>query len=351
MATGLKWKFPVAIFIALFLLDATNCQEPVISKNNKSGTEQNKKKKKPKDDPEAIGDPNRGVGKGVNFYSLEKEMALGKSIAQEIEKSVKLVDDPVISEYINRIGQNLVRNSDAKIPFTIKIIDAEEINALSLPGGFLFINVGLILYADNEAQLAGAMAHEIAHVAARHGTRQATRGAIINYATIPLIFMGGWGGYGARQAAGLAIPMSFMKFSRTFEREADYLGLQYLYKTGYDPVEFINLFEKMEALQKKRPSAISRFFSTHPTADDRIKRSQEDIQEILSSRPEYIIDTSEFEEVRTRLNQMMSRRKPEDQSDKPTLRKAPSGKVDPADSDKKGKKDEDEKPTLKRRKT
>ena len=145
-----------------------------------------------KKDPEQIG--NRDVGKGVNLYSFEKEIALGKQMAQEVEREAKIIEDPVIAEYVNRVGQNLVRNSDAKVPFTIKVVDSEEVNAFALPGGFFFVNSGLVLRADNEAELAGVMAHEIAHVAARHGTRQATRGEIANYASLPLIFMGGWAG-------------------------------------------------------------------------------------------------------------------------------------------------------------
>src|SRR3984957_15972267 len=170
-------------------------------------------------DPDEIG--NRDVGKGLNWYSLEKEIAIGKGLAQQGERQAKLIDDPVISEYVNRVGQNLVRNSDAKVPFTIKVIDTEEVNAFALPGGFFFVNSGLILKADSEAELAGVMSHEIAHVAARHGTRQATRGEIAQLATIPLIFMGGWTGYAIRQGMGLAIPMGFLKFSRAMESEAD----------------------------------------------------------------------------------------------------------------------------------
>src|SRR5271157_5486046 len=169
--------------------------------------------------PDDIG--NRDVGKGVNFYSLEKEIALGKGLAQQVERSAKIIDDPVIAEYINRVGQNLVRNSDAKVPFTIKVIDSEEVNAFALPGGFFFVNSGLVLKADNEAELAGVMAHEIGHVAARHGTRQATRGEIAQLATIPLIFMGGWTGYGIRQAASILVPIGYLQFSREFEGEAD----------------------------------------------------------------------------------------------------------------------------------
>ena len=203
-------------------------------------------KDKKKRDPDEIG--NRDVGKGINFYSIEKEIALGRQLAQEVQRQAKMADDPIIGEYINRLGRNLVRNSDAKVPFTFQIVDAGRLNAFALPGGFIFVNSGLIRATESEAELAGALAHEIAHVTARHMTRQATRSQIAEYATLPMILLGGWGGLAARQAAGLAIPMSYLSFSRAFESEADMYGLQYMYKAGYDPAASIDLFERMLTL-------------------------------------------------------------------------------------------------------
>jgi predicted Zn-dependent protease len=307
-----------------------------------------------KKDPDQIG--NRNVSGNVNFYSLEKEIAIGKGLAQQVEKQAKIINDPVISEYVNRVGQNLVRNSDAKVPFTIKVIDSEEVNAFALPGGFFFVNSGLILKADSEAELAGVMAHEIAHVAARHGTRQATRGEIANLATIPLIIMtyGTWTGYGIYQAASILVPIGFLKFSRGFESEADMLGLEYMYKAGYDPTAFVDFFEKIETMEKRKPGTMAKVFSTHPPTDDRIKAAQKNIQEILVAKPEYVITTSEFNDVKNRMLAMHNRRKIDTADpNKPTLRRtAGNGTNDPIDADENGntpKADEDERPTLKKR--
>ncbi len=303
-----------------------------------------------KKDPDEIG--NRDVGKGINFYSIEKEIALGKQMAQEVERQAKIVDDPIIAEYVNRVGQNLVRNSDAKVPFTIKVIDSEEINAFALPGGFFFVNTGVLLNADNEAEMAGVMAHEIAHVAARHGTRQASRGEIAQVASIaPMILLGGWAGYGAYQAMGILVPMGFLQFNRNFESEADQLGLQYIYKAGYDPTAFVDFFEKVQSQEKTRPGTMSKLFSSHPPTDDRIKKSQETIQKYLKEKPEYVVNTSEFNDVKARLMAMHGRRNVTDPKDagRPTLRRNPNGTIDSNGNETAPKTDQDDRPTLKRR--
>ena len=303
----------------------------------------------PKKDPDEIG--NRDVGKGVNFYSLEKEIALGKGLAQQVQKQAKIIEDPIIAEYVNRVGQNLVRNSDAKVPFTIKVIDSEEVNAFALPGGFFFVNSGLILKADSESELAGVMAHEIAHVAARHGTKQATRGEIaqIGMMVASIAVPYGWTGYAAMQGASVAIPLGFLQFSRGMEREADFLGLQYMYKTGYDPTSFVDFFEKIESMEKKKPGSIAKVFSTHPMTDDRISAAQEEIQKILPAKPEYVVNTSEFNDVKTRLGMLHNHRKVEGEDpNRPRLRRAPGSGTGTA-SDGGQQTDSDDRPTLKRR--
>jgi Zn-dependent protease with chaperone function len=332
------------------------------AKDKKNASAKDKKaqqdaKKKPakneKDDPDAIG--SRDVGNGVNFYSLAKEIALGKQLAQEVERQAKVIDDPIIAEYVNRVGQNIVRNSDAKVPFTIKVLDSEEVNAFALPGGFFFVNSGLILKADNEAELAGVMAHEIAHVALRHGTKQATRGELAQIGLIVAsIATGyGWTGYAIRQAASIAIPIGFLQFSKTMESEADYMGLQYLYKSGYDPTAFVDFFEKIQTMEKKKPGTMAKVFSTHPMTDDRIVRSQREIQKILVAKPEYVLNTSEFNDVKGRLAMLHSRRKVDNEDpNRPRLRRAPGSGNGPVDQNPDGttpKTDDDDRPTLKRR--
>lgn len=302
-----------------------------------------------KTDIDAVGNRNVGCGRGVgNWYTVEGQVARGRVYAQQIESQVKLINDPVITEYVNRVGQNIVRNSDAQVPFTIKVIDSDVVNAMALPGGFFYVNSGLILAADEEAEMAGVMAHEIAHVAACHYGREMTRANLLQMASIPFIFMGGAIGYAGYEAAGLAIPMTFLRFSRSFEAEADYLGVEYMYRAGYDPSAFVSFFEKIQAMEKKKPGTLSKAFDTHPQTPDRIEKTQEEIRKILPSKQQYVVTTSEFDDVKARLASIENRHKVLDQKDanKPSLRRTSTSSTDGNNPN--GQPDDD-RPTLKRR--
>ena len=276
------------------------------------------------EDVGAVGNRDIGARGMGNWYSVDTEIKMGKMYSEEIEKSTKFITDSVVVEYVNRIGQNIVKNSDCKVPFTIKVIDSDEINAMALPGGFFYVNSGLILNADEEAELAGVMAHETAHVCAHHAVREQTRMNYAQLSTIPLIFIGGWTGYGLYEAAGLAVPMTFLKFSRDFEAQADYLGVQYMYRAGYDPQAFISFFEKIQALEKRKPGLVAKAFSDHPQTPDRILHSQEEIARILPARDEYTVTTSEFDDIKARLARIENKRRLTDSKDKnkPSLRRA-----------------------------
>ncbi len=300
------------------------------------------------DDVNAVGTRDIG-GRGMgNWYSTETEIRMGKSYAMQLEKSVKFVTDPVVVEYVNRIAQNLVKNSDAKVPFTIKVIDSDEVNAMALPGGFMYVNSGLILTADDEAEMAGVIAHEISHVAAHHAVREQTRMNYAQLGTIPLIFIGGWTGYGIYEAAQIGIPLTFLQFSRGFESQADFLGVQYMYRAGYDPQAFVTIFEKLENLEKTKPHLIAKAFSSHPQTPDRIEATQKEIATILPPRAEYIVTTSEFDDVKARLARIENKRKLNDnKGNQPTLRRASATNSDPnsPDSSQQG----NDRPTLQRR--
>jgi predicted Zn-dependent protease len=290
-------------------------------------------KKGSEEDVEAVGARTIG-GRGMgNWYSTNWEVSVGHQYAQEIEKSSHLVTDPVVVEYVNRIGQNLVKNSDAKVPFTIKVLDTDEINAMALPGGFFYVNSGLILACDSEDELAGVMAHEIAHVAAHHAAREMTRLNYMQIGSIPLMIFtqGTWTGYGIYEAAQLAVPLTFLQFSRQFEAEADYLGVQYAYRAGYDPQGMVSIFEKLDALEKHKPGALSRAFSDHPATPDRIAAVENEIATILPARPDYLVTTSEFDQVKARLARIQNKRGIQNNKggNKPTLRRTADTNNDP----------------------
>jgi beta-barrel assembly-enhancing protease len=300
------------------------------------------------DDVNAVGTRNIG-GRGMgNWYSIESEIKLGRQYASEIEKNTRFVTDPVVSEYVNRIGQNIVKNSDCKVPFTIRVIDSNEVNAMALPGGFLYMNSGLILSTDEEAEMAGVMAHEIAHVCAHHAARQLTRTNYTQLGMIPVVMLtgSGWTAFGIYEATQFVVPLAFLKFSRSFEAEADYLGIQYAYRTGYDPQAIITFFEKIQALEKRKPGAVSKAFSAHPQTPDRIVHSQQAIARVLPAREQYVVTTSEFDDVKARLARIQTKRRLIDpKMEGPSLRRASAAN----DSDEQKADSREGRPTLQRR--
>jgi predicted Zn-dependent protease len=257
-----------------------------------------------------------------SIISEAREVAIGKQYAAQVERTAKLLKDHVVTEYVNRIAQNIALNSDLKIPVTTKVIDDPQINAFALPGGFLYVNTGLILAADGEDQIAGVMAHEIAHVAARHWASEMTRQTLLSYAMIPLIFtpMSYPVYMGVSQAMDFGIPLAFLKFSRADEAEADYLGLQYMYKAGYDPNAYVAFFGKVIDLERRQPGSVPSIFMDHPLTPDRIIKAEEEIKTILPKRDEYLVTTSEFNDVKSRLQTIVAE-VPKGQEQGPTLRR------------------------------
>lgn len=297
---------------------------------------------KEKEDPLMIG--KRNINKGnLDFYSIEKEIRVGRQLAAEIDQKAKFITDPVVTEYINRVAQNIVLRSDAKIPFTIKVIDAPDINAFALPGGFLYVNSGAILAADSEAEIAGVMAHEIAHVTARHGVEQASKGQLFQWLSIPLIFVGGPLGAIVQNAANILVPLTFLKFSRGAEEEADRLGLQYMWAAGYDPTQMLNFFEKLKSKEKKEPGTLAKVFSTHPTTGKRLDKARALLGR-FPNRDEYVVSTSEFGAVKEKLLAITNQSKLDSDDGAPTLKRNPRrGDSDGSDQDGR------DKPTLKRK--
>lgn len=267
----------------------------------------------------------RGIGRGFNLYSLKREHELGENMAAALDRSTKIITDPVVNAYVNRLVQRLVRYSDADIPFIVKVIDyGDTPRAYGLPGGFLYVDSALILSADGEAELAAIMAREIGHVAARHATRALTRKEFCKMLD-SLAYLAGPAGAGFADIGGLAGPLSVKKFSRDSEYEADLLGLEYAYAAGYDPDALLAALEKLHAIEisnkidlAKIPgyhmashipfhAKLVRGLANYPLTEQRIERLQSEIVTFLPTRKDYIIDTDEFEEVKSHL---LAARKP-----------------------------------------
>lgn len=305
------------------------------------------KDKKAKDNPNEIG--NRKVAH-KSIISVEKEIAIGKQYATEIDRSAKILTDPVVNEYVNRVAQNIARNSDLQVPLTVKVIDSPGINAFALPGGFLYVNSGLLLTADEEDQIAGVIAHEIAHVAARHWASQMTKAAFLQYSMLPVIILTGGMSYpiyiGTMEALNYGIPLAFLKFSRGAEAEADYLGLQYMYKAGYDPTSYATVFQKVIEEERRQPGSAPSVFMDHPPTGDRIVKCEQEIKEILPKKDMYLVSTSEFDDVKERLRLTITARKKTEKAG-PTLEKREPTEGTQKEGEKPKK--EDEKPPILRR--
>ena len=298
---------------------------------------------------------------GLNWYHLETDVQWGKQAASMIERNAKILDDPVVTEYVDRIGQRIVQNADSKFPFTIKVLQTEEVNAAALPGGFFYVNAGLILEVDSEAELAGVMAHEIAHVTLRHAARQMTKGDLIQLSLIPLqIILPGLG-----KATQILIqygyyyglPIAFLYFTRKYEAEADYYGTQYLARTGYDPAGLIGAFHKFLLLRRKRPDRVPEIFSSHPPSASRILTTRRQIAEEIPSlealkerngTPGVLVSDSEFDQIKERLSLFFKRDKRHKEDDMPPMFR-PKGEQDCKDGKDKEGKDCEERPTLRKR--
>jgi len=296
-----------------------------------------------KSDVDKIGDRNVAH---KSIISTEKEIAIGRQYAEQIDKTAKLIKDPVITEYVNRIAQNVARNSDLKIPLTVKVIDSPGINAFALPGGFLYVNTGLVRAADNESELAGVMAHEIAHVAARHWASTMTKATLLQFATIPLIFVPmSYPVYiGVSQALNYGVPLSFLKFSRSDEAEADYLGLQYMYKAGYDPNVYSAFFGKVLEEERRQPGSVDSIFADHPPTPERIILAEEEVKK-FPPRNQYLLSTSEFDDVKSRLDTVLASLK-KNQKPGPSLERQPDKTSTPTPPSDQG---DDKPPVLKRK--
>ncbi len=292
----------------------------------------------------------RRVDTGVNFYSLDQEMAMGTEMSQELEARSKMLNDPAVTQYVNEIGQRLAGRSDIKEPLIIKVVDSDEVNAYALPGGYFYVNTGLILAAQSESELAAVMSHEIAHIAARHATRNMTKVQIWNLLSIPMMFVGGPVGMAVREVSSLAMPMSINKFSRDAEREADLLGIEYEYAAGYDPNAFVEFFERIKSSGKDKQNIVAKAFATHPMNQERIRKAQKEIETMLPARDDYVVDTSEFHQIQGRLMGKLNM-KPAfgtKTGNGPVLRRPNEGGQSPTTTSDSDKPDSD-KPELKRR--
>lgn len=236
---------------------------------------------------------------GFNLFSPQQDIDLGQKYSHEVERQLSMCNDPRVDTYLNTLGKRLAAHSPgAPYPYQYKCVNDMAINAFALPGGFIYINRGVIELTDDEGQLAGVMAHETSHVALRHSTNQLTK---LYAAEIPLALLGGFMGNSTiasvltQLGVQNGMQLIFLRFSRTDESQADILGTQILYDADYDPRAMAQFFEKIEAESKSRPIE---FLSDHPSPENRVQGVQEEVQRLGGPPPNYKTDSPEFQEIK-----------------------------------------------------
>lgn len=255
-------------------------------------------KKRSKSDANITAIGHRRITHATNLYSLEREKQLGKALSEEVERTSKLLTDPAITEYVDRVAQTVAKNSDARMPITVRVIDSDSVDAFTLPGGYQYVSRGLLLRLAGEGELASVLARGIAHTALRSSTTLATRADILQISTVPL--SNSAPGNSFPSDAALAVPLTSLEMHRDDELDADYFGVQYLYKTGYDPECFLDFVQRIwgsGATATKVPAA----FSAYPPLDERLAALRSEISKILPPRDGATVSTPEFDAFEERL--------------------------------------------------
>ena len=228
----------------------------------------------------------RKLRPGFNLFSKEQDVQLGKESATEVEKKMKVVDNPELQAYIGTVGKKLTSSADAgEFPYSFKVVVDKSINAFALPGGPMYIHTGLLAAADNESQMAGVMAHEVSHVALRHGTNQASKQQMLQ---LPAMLVGQTTGSGgllgtlSQLGINLGANSVLLKFSRSAETEADLLGTRLMHNAGYNPAELANFFRKLEAEGGNQNKLVEMFMASHPNPGNRVQAVQKEAKSLPS---------------------------------------------------------------------
>jgi len=239
----------------------------------------------------------------LQLISVNDEIALGRQAQQEVRRQVPELRDATINNYVENLGRRIAARADGpRYPYSFDVANKREINAFALPGGPIWVHRGAIDAAQNEAQLAGVLAHEIAHIANRHAASQITKGTFANVGlgVLGALLGGGNGAKIAQMGAGIAAQATMMKFSRDAEREADMKGLSYMRRAGYDPRGMVEFLQVLRARQGRDPGSVQTFFASHPAPTERVARLQQEANRLAGGRR----DSAQFQQVQSRLNRL-----------------------------------------------